>query len=245
MTSLSSSVLLPGDTIPSAVFPPLNPNAPLKLSAGLTHQPPDSIITTLPGTVTATSNSSKASSLSLQTLNSGRYIPLPGDLLIAQVHHTTADYHVCMLTPHAPFALLPVLAFENATRKTRPLLSAGSLIYARVLSANKNMDVELTCVNPATGKSDGLGELKGGMVFDISKSMARNLMGKGGAVILEELGSKGLSFEVAVGKNGRFWVDSGNIRETLMVGTAVTDVDELRLSVADQKRLVQRLLKAR
>jgi exosome complex RNA-binding protein Rrp4 len=38
----------------------------------------------------------------------------------------------------------------------------GSIVYARVTLANKDMDPEIVCTN-AGGKSAGFGELKGGM----------------------------------------------------------------------------------
>lgn len=155
-------------------------------------------------------------------------------------------YH-CSVTPYTAYAQLPQLAFEGATKKTRPQLSSGSLIYARISSASKHLDPELECVNPSTGKADGMGELKGGMVFDISLGMARRLMmpkpgEQGGVVVLEEFGEK-LPFEVAVGRNGRIWIDSKGVKETLLVGRAVTETDKGGLGVDEQRKLVRKYLK--
>ena len=92
-----------------------------------------------------------------------------------------------------------------------------------------------------------MGELKGGMVFDISLGMARRLlMGKqkedGGLLVLEEIAEK-LPFEVAVGRNGKVWVNSGGVKEILLVGQALQEVDRQHLSLDEQKKLVRRLLK--
>lgn len=38
------------------------------------------------------------------------------------------------------------------------------------------MDREIECAHLGTGEAEGLGELKGGMVFDIGLRMARRLM---------------------------------------------------------------------
>jgi exosome complex component RRP40 len=52
----------------------------------------------------------------------------------------------------APFpAVLNVLAFEGATRRNRPKLAEGDLVYARVVLAHRDIDTELACVD-AGGK---------------------------------------------------------------------------------------------
>lgn len=171
-----------------------------------------------------------------------------GDLVIGQVHHGAADFYYVQLSPHTANALLPVLAFEMATKKTRPQLAPGQLVYARVALANKHMDAELECVNPATGKADGLGPLAGGMLFAVSPGLARRLLlpksaTDGGVVVLEELGNLGLGFETAVGRNGRVWVNSEVLRTVLIVGRALQETDEGRLGAEAQKKLAKRLVR--
>ncbi|KAH0565614.1 hypothetical protein GP486_001002 [Trichoglossum hirsutum] len=126
-------------------------------------------------------------------------------------------------------------------------LSAGSLVYARISLANKHVDPEIECVNPATGKSDGLGELKGGMLFDVSLGMSRRLMmpnpsAEGSVVILDEIAEK-VPFEIAVGRNGRVWVDAEGIAKTLVVGRAIQKTDRGNLGVDEQRKAAKRLLK--
>lgn len=49
--------------------------------------------------------------------------------------------------------------------------------------------------------------------------------GKGGMVVLEELG-KMVRFEIAVGRNGKVWVDApAGVRETVAVVRAIKEVD--------------------
>lgn len=160
------------------------------------------------------------------------------------MHHSSTDINHCIITPYTPPATLPQLSFEGATKKTRPILAPGALIYARVSSASKHMEPELECIHPSNGKGEGLGPLKGGMVFDISLGFARRLiMGeRGGVVVLEELGAK-IRFEVAVGRNGRVWVDSGNIKTTIAVGEALQEADQKRLGVTEQKKMVEKTLR--
>lgn len=150
-------------------------------------------------------------------------------------------------------------------------------MYARISLASKHMDPELECSDPATGKAHGYGELKGGMLFDVSLGMARRLLGDGkklrhlkirngeiksagggggeeegkkdkagvntmstGLEVVEELGQR-LGFEIAVGRNGKVWVDSEDLRTTLCVGKCI--VQSQFLTGEEQRRLVRAKIK--
>lgn len=109
------------------------------------------------------------------------------------------------------------------------------------------MEVELTCVNPSTGKSepDGLGPLNGGMVFEISTGLAARILSKEGVVVLEELGDKLQGgFEVGVGKNGKVWVDcqEAGVKGICAVGRCLKETDEGSLREKEQKKLVAKVL---
>jgi exosome complex component RRP40 len=176
---------------------------------------------------------------------SAQYIPTTNDLVIATITRSLGEYYNVQITPHAPPAILPQLAFEGATKKTRPQLHSGDVVYCRIASATKHADVELECFNSNTGKAEGLGPLKAGMLFDVSCQFARRLMmGKrGGVVLLEELAER-LAFEVAIGRNGRVWVDGGeDVRTAVIVGRALKAADEEGLDEKGQREVVKRLMK--
>ncbi|KAK4693409.1 exosome complex component RRP40, partial [Lecanoromycetidae sp. Uapishka_2] len=240
----TATVVLPGQNISPDVLPvPSNPKLPLKLGPGLRHVPPSTITSTVAGSLCV---DQKRNAIWVEN-NSGRYIPQPNDLVIATVHHSSTDVFHCSITPHTAYALLPQLAFEGATKKTRPQLNHGNLIYARVLHASKHTEPEIVCYNPSTGKSEGMGELKGGMVFDISLGMARRLLmtkqrEQGKIAVLEELGEK-VAFEIAVGRNGKVWVKAGGVKETLMVGRALLETDGQGLGIEEQVKLVKKMLR--
>lgn len=112
------------------------------------------------------------------------------------------------------------------------------------------MDPELECVSQSTGKADGLGPLTGGMVFDVSLGMSRRLLmsksvEEGKVVVLEELGSGGLAFETAVGRNGKVWVNSEDVATVIAVGKAIVQTDEHKLGVDQQKKLVRKILNSK
>ncbi|GAB7351882.1 hypothetical protein MBLNU459_g2429t1 [Dothideomycetes sp. NU459] len=234
-------VLLPGHDVPAALLPPASTSKTLTLGPGLRHIPPTTITATHAGELCT---DARKNALWIENLG-GRYLPHVGDLVVATVHHSSTDTYHCSLTPHTPFALLGQLSFEGATKKTRPVLNYGALVYARVAKADKWSDVEIECVNPSTGKSDGLGPLKNGMLFDISPTLARRMMmgaGKGAVVLLEEIGDK-VRFEVAVGRNGKVWIDSETVATTVAIGMILREADEKNLDVHAQKKLVHKTLK--
>ncbi|MCJ1470446.1 exosome non-catalytic core subunit rrp40 [Pseudocyphellaria aurata] len=242
MTASTATFVLPGEVLPKECLPiRSNSTTPLRLGPGLQHTPPSAISTVLAGSLCI---DAKKNAMWVEN-HTGRYIPQTHDVVLAIVHHSSTDFYHCAITPHTAFAQLPQLAFEGATKKSRPQLVSGSLIYARIVSASKYMDPELACYNLSTGKSEGMGELIGGMVFDVSLGMARRLLLKkqkeeGGLVVLEEIAKK-VAFEVAVGRNGRVWVKAGGVNETLAVGTALQETDREGLGWEEQEQLVKRL----
>ncbi|KAI5464177.1 hypothetical protein BGZ63DRAFT_411951 [Mariannaea sp. PMI_226] len=235
--------ILPGDRIGPSLIPS-HPKKPLRLGPGLRHVPPNELVPTLAGQLVT---ERQKNAIRVENAR-GRYEPRAGELVIGTIHHSAAEVYYVTLSDYTTPALLPQLSFEGATKKTRPQLSAGALVYARITQANKHMDAELECVSSSTGKSDGLGPLPGGMVFNVSLGMARRLLmpksvTEGRLVVLEELGSAGLQFETATGRNGKFWVDSETVKTTIVVGRAVQETDEKRLDVEDQRKLVRKLIK--
>ncbi|KAJ5492575.1 hypothetical protein N7539_001321 [Penicillium diatomitis] len=269
----SPLVLLPGDEVPTRHLPS-NKSNPLKLGPGLRllSQPSSTSQNTQSQHVLAATQAGilttdvKRNTVSLLSFPNRRYIPTVNDLIIAQIHHSSVDYFHCMVTPHTAHALLGQLSFEGASKKTRPMLRQGDLVYARVLSIGlgAGAEVELTCVNPATGKSEpgGLGPLNGGMVFDVSTGMAARLLRASsssseqsesidGLVVLSELGKKLESlggFEIAVGRNGKVWIDCSNagesaVKATIAIGRCLQTVDEKGLGPTDQKKFVTRILR--
>lgn len=91
-----------------------------------------------------------------------------------------------------------------------------------------------------------MGELNGGMVFDISLGMARRLLfarqrEDGGVMVLDGLAEQ-ITFEVAIGRNGKIWVNSGDMRNILAVGRALQQTDNESLGLQAQEGLVRILL---
>ncbi|EFJ47493.1 hypothetical protein VOLCADRAFT_61387, partial [Volvox carteri f. nagariensis] len=186
----------------------------LRLSAGLTtHE--GAVVSTKGGILKAT----RTGQLYLEGRQK-RYIPVEGDVVVGVI----VDKHSENFTVDigGPFnAVLPQLSFEGATRRNRPNIHPGDLVYARVVQAHRDTDPVLSCVD-AAGRAAGFGHLKGGMVLSISSALARQLLGSPTAPVLEALGS-GLQFEMAVGLNGRVWLTAGTAATCVLVANAISE----------------------
>lgn len=128
-----------------------------------------------------------------------------------------------------------MLSFEGATRRNRPNLSAGDLVYARVVTANRDMDPVLSCVD-AQGRASGFGPLKEGLVVDCGTSHARALLARPPAPVLAAVGAK-LQFELAVGMNGRVWLNSSGCATTVKVANII--LESQHVPTTDQQQWVK------
>lgn len=119
-----------------------------------------------------------------------QYVPAPQESVIGLVVGRSGEgWRVDIGSAHS--ASLDGLAFEGATKRNRPNLKVrdsihqhranqydpshqvGSLVYARVSLAHKDMEPELECFDAQTRKSEGFGELKGGFLVRCSLKMCR------------------------------------------------------------------------
>ncbi|XP_020106315.1 putative exosome complex component rrp40 isoform X2 [Ananas comosus] len=166
-----------------------------------------------------------------------RYVPCVEDTVLGIVVDTKPDnFLVDIKGPNLAF--LPVLAFEGGTRRNIPKFEIGTLIYARVVKANSIMNPELSCTD-AGGKAAEFGPLKDGYMFETSTGLARMLLSSPMCPVLEALGKK-LSFETAVGLNGRVWVNASSPSNVILVSNAIMRSEFL--SGTQQRIMVEKLM---
>ncbi|KAF2861475.1 hypothetical protein K470DRAFT_299185 [Piedraia hortae CBS 480.64] len=239
----ADTVLLPGEQVPGNELP-RSKKGTVAIGPGLYNIPPTTVCATTSGVL---QTDKRRGGLWLEP-SRGRYQPAVGDRVIAQVQRSGGEQYSCSLTPHTPYALLDNLAFEGASKKTRPKLEVGDVVYARVSKASRYEDTEIECVQPSSGKAEGLGPLRDGMVFSISPGFARRLMmgmnekTKGGLVVLEEVGEK-MRFEVAIGRNGKVWIDGDSTKAIIAIGRLLRKCDEEGWDVETQRQMAKRELK--
>nr|KYP63937.1 Putative exosome complex exonuclease rrp40 [Cajanus cajan] len=142
-------------------------------------------------------------------------------------------------------AFLPVLACEGGTRRNIPKFEVTTIIefcYCHRL-ANTLFGVCL-----ASGKAAEFGALKDGYMFECTTGLSRIyacgiccllLLSSPTCPVLDALGKK-LSFEIAVGLNGRVWVNAASPPTTIIVANAIMNSETL--SGAQQRIMVENLL---
>lgn len=226
------TIVLPGDDVTDHVQRNNNqqqqPQRVPKLGTGLRFDN-DRVLATCAGRLEKRSNQTYFVQQNIQ-----RYRPQLEDRVVGIVEDRVAsdgaggDVHrINIGGPHP--ALLSNLSFEGATKRNKPNLQTGMLLYARVNAVPASMDPTLSCqLGPHDGgipRKDWMtnegtyGELKGGTATKISLGLARELLDPRN-VVLQEL-SKSLAFEVCVGVNGWLWIHSTRPEYTILIQNAV------------------------
>jgi len=130
-------------------------------------------------------------------------VPQEGDLVLGIVAERVGEgFAVDIRGPcHAQ---LHETAFEGATKRNKPAIATGDVIYCRVTEAHRDLEPEVACVDEA-GRAAGFGLLRGGTIVAISTGLARRLLSNPPFPPLVALGER-TRFEIAVGLNGRVWI---------------------------------------
>lgn len=175
-----------------------------------------------------------------------RYRPAAGDAIVARVVSKSVDSYRTDFGGSAA-GLLPVLAFDGASKRNKPDLAVGALVYCRVAVVDRHLEPELSCQVVSGPKKDWMtgealfGELNGGTIVEVSPSYARRLLAPDHP-LLEALG-RTVPFEIAVGVNGVVWLRTASVSDTILVSNAVRNGEFL--SPAEQRALVRRALSVR
>ncbi|KAF7365106.1 Exosome complex component rrp40 [Mycena venus] len=215
-----STVVLPGQHVPAQ-------HVNLKLGPGLLQSTGSSsgdastapsIIATRAGTLNHSANRSKW----WVENNSRRYVPAAQESVIGVIIQKAGEGFRVDIGSAQP-ASLDGLAFEGATKRNKPNLKIGTLVYARVSLAHKDMEPELECFDAQTRKAEGFGDLKGGFLVRCSLAMCRQLLDSK-HFLLPLLGAR-FPLEVAVGVNGRVWVTAKDVREIIGIARCIEAVD--------------------
>jgi len=147
-----------------------------------------------------------------------RYVANRGDNVLGVVVAKAGDTFRVDIGTSEP-ASLSYLAFESATKKNRPNVNPGDIVYSKLLVASRDMEAELVCVD-SYGKKAGLGVLDGGgFMFSVPLHTVRKLLNPE-SNLLTAVG-KSIPFEIAVGMNGRVWIRARTVKESICLANAV------------------------
>jgi len=153
-----------------------------------------------------------------------RYVPSKGDYVVGVTVGRQGDFYKVDIGS-SDLALLNFLSFEGASKRNKPNISNGDVIFGRLVVANKEMEPEISCVE-SSGKANGLGVLpKDGLLFHVSLNLSRKLLSPE-CILLPELGSR-FCFEIVIGMNGRIVLFSKTINQILMLVKLVVSSEYL------------------
>uniref|UniRef100_A0A3Q4AMA5 Exosome complex component RRP40 n=1 Tax=Mola mola TaxID=94237 RepID=A0A3Q4AMA5_MOLML len=159
-----------------------------------------------------------------------RYVPAKVDNVIGIVTVKSGDVFKVDFGGSEQ-ASLSYLAFEGATKRNRPNVQVGDLVFSQFLIANKDMEPELVCID-SSGRANGMGVFGGGgLLFSVSLGLVRRLLAPDSEVRsdLQQL----FPCELVVGMNGRLWVKSSSVQRTLIIVNLLQSCDTM---TAPQRR---------
>ncbi|KAK4821130.1 hypothetical protein QYF61_013516 [Mycteria americana] len=159
-----------------------------------------------------------------------QYVPVKGDHVIGIVTAKAGDVFK-LDVGGSEQASLSYLAFEGATKRNRPNVQVGDLIYGQFLVANKDMEPEMVCID-SSGRSSGMGIIgQDGFLFKVSLGLIRKLLAPK-CEIIQEL-SQLYPFELVLGMNGRIWVKAKTVQQTLII---VNILEACEYMTAEQRK---------
>ncbi len=235
--SFAPRVVIPGDVI-DEISTSASPSAGIVLGPGLTRRDGETVTANRAGVVRS-KVAAEQTHLFWVDSHSKRYVPVRGENVIGVVTAKGGDLFRVDIGA-SDQATISFMAFEGATKKNRPAIAVGDLIYAKLLVASRDMEPELVCVD-AYGKKAGLGQLSGGgFMFSVPLHLVRKLL-SADCVLLTSLGDR-LPFEIAVGMNGRVWVRARSARDTICVANAIAAAEYM--TNEEIKKMVAKLADA-
>ncbi|XP_030622567.1 exosome complex component RRP40 [Chanos chanos] len=153
-----------------------------------------------------------------------RYVPAKGESVIGIVTAKSGDIFKVDVGGSEQ-ASLSYLAFEGATKRNRPNVQVGDLVYAQFIIANKDMEPELVCID-SNGKANGMGVFGAdGFLFKVSLGLVRRLLAPQSEIVkdLEKL----FPSEIVVGMNGCVWVKAKTVQQTLIVANLIESCENM------------------
>ena len=203
-------LVMPGEDIST------DSKAGLVVGPGLRREEGERILVTRPGLLRTKNVNEKE--VCWVDCHSKRYVATRGENVIGVVLAKVGDIFRVDIGTAEP-ASLSYLAFEGATKRNRPNVSVGDIVYAKLLVASSYTESELVCVD-SYGKKAGMGVLTGGgFMFSVSLNLVRKLLSPD-CCLLNKLGETA-PFEVAVGMNGRIWMRARSVKETMVLAQAL------------------------
>lgn len=166
------------------------------------------------------------------------YAPKLDDFVIGTITQKSGEFYKLDINSYTS-GLLNSIDFEGATKKTKPNLNVGDLVFCRISKINKFDAPSLSCVSQLNNKNWASGEsffgpLKDGFVFKYDKHYAGELY-RPDNYALNRL-SDVCSYDIAIGHNGRYWINSTSSKD-------ITNINEvIQASFTEGKEVLEKMI---
>ncbi|XP_056150001.1 exosome complex component RRP40 [Lampris incognitus] len=153
-----------------------------------------------------------------------RYVPTKGESVIGIVTVKSGDVFKVDVGGSEQ-ATLSYLAFEGSTKRNRPNVQVGDLVYCQFTIANKDMEPEVVCMD-SLGRANGMGVFGAeGLLFKVSLGLVRRLLAPESDIMKDV--EKLFPCELVVGMNGRVWVKASSIQRTLIIANLLESCENM------------------
>jgi exosome complex component RRP40 len=137
------------------------------------------------------------------------YSPKVDDPVIGIIVQKSSEFYKVDINSYT-HAILNTKDFEGATKKQKPNLNLGDIVFARVSKVNKFDTPMLSCINPLEHKNWASGEsyfgnIKGGNLFDFDRINTWGFYKDN--YVLNRLNDM-ITYEIIIGFNGKMWINS-------------------------------------
>lgn len=192
--NVDGMVVIPGDKL-SSITENCDQSQQLKLGPGL-HFNGENILVSKSGVLRQ-----KNFDTFWVNCHQKRYVPCKGENVVGVIVGRQGDVYKVDIGS-SDHAFLNYLSFEGSSKRNRPNINNGDVVFGKLINANKDMEPEMTCVDPANGKANGMGIIEcNGFLFNVSLNLCRKVLATD-CVLLGELGTR-CAFEIVVGLNGK------------------------------------------
>jgi len=181
----------------------------------------------------------------VECMNSKIYSdPLINDNIIGIIEDRGAGDYYKVNINCGKIGLLNKISFQGATKRNRPDLKKGDIIYCRVIQAHLDLDPELTCIasNGITRDwSSGetiYGELSGGCTLQVNNYIVKYLLAPK-CKLLKYL-AQYINFEIVIGMNNIIWYKCKNPIDSIIIRNSIINCESLTSS--EQEIMVQSLI---
>lgn len=206
----SIQIVLPGDDLTAIISPKFENR--VVLGPGLRKEP-EKIISTKCGVLCH-----RKPNIYYVDFHHKRYIPAKGDTVIGIITVRGGD-NLRLDIGSNEQAQLSLLAFEGATKRNKPMVQVGDIIFGQVLVGNKDTEPELVCVDKH-GKKGCLGPLSNdGFMFTVPLNLVRKLLSPNCPFL--DITGRMFKYEITLGINGRIWIKAGSVKNTLLLYNAI------------------------